>query len=1305
LQNIAETKTIFVGGDKNSEQNYFTTEALEYSISALEDSINPYVIQKAQVSAKILELQDDIANCDKEISEVDTEGYQAELYDFNNVIANLVGFIRGDGDDDNLYNYYAENGLIGAILSEDRLGYLENLLDSVIDLFDYFSGVSVDGVPIVEHKSELHSVVDILFDDVLDGLYEDFIADPVGAVASRISGIAEIVDKVYDMGFFRTYIDEYKDLITDVTDIFNDEFVSTWSEDKAGALLSSLGKIEKLLNDALKIEQVANLLEPYSDIIELVEYLLSEDFYNEVYEAPLEYILSDETLGTLFGTDGTDGVVGTLLDMFVTDETQNAQYKQLVASVYNNVLYYLYHDFLANPVTAIADRIDPIVNIINAVKEILPEDAQGVIDSFSDIISDIQTIFDDDFSSDWTDSKVTAIADRLPAVLDLIGDVLDNDTIMGLIQSNLPDYAELINMVKADYPEIAKSLKEVAKDIVKDYNDDNLQAILDRVPALLDVVTTVAEDTDLVKAILSIVSDMDTSGTVADLAPSIIAACDSVPAVAKALKGIVTMETVENFFSSPVYTVVGILPDALDLVKSVVSNEDLVNALLSSKTVGSMVIGDYEIADFSTLIKRVCKDFPSWVDPINAILNEDFLNNYSADKLTALLGEISPVLDLIEAIVSDSELVDAVLDLEPVEAIVGDYKDIISAVLSNFSSIKSILENMIKAILNEWEDSKTTAIVNAIPYIQKLVEKLSSIPEVAKTLQPYKNTIEVLMKVLTSVSIKGNKIVISLLGDKPIDGILNQTFVSQLMSAAKEITPLIADGKYTKLVQSVLSVFDGLLYNLKNCDLIYTVQELATKLGTVVKQLKKTGVLKDTLSPYYGVADALIAVFDKSFHDDFFASPVDCILSRVSKLRKLLEEASKLDILKTLEIGSIKVSDFLPIVKSVTKILDDSFYKEFKQSPMMAILHRATYIKSVIEGVLNTGLLNKLEIYGFNIAKAIKIVLPLLSDNELYEDFCNSVIGTFISSKRLSTVCDVLKNAILYVDVFASGVNSGLCQLIDGLYGVLDGLYEGLSLSGGSNVSNQTSRVIVNKLPAIQNLFHSLSGLVGEGKLINVTNAVSDAPVIFKTKVLDAVAGVDMLSTYYYGISDILDDLNEFLGEGDYNTLTGIINSLNELGPKLIPTLEDALSVSGVEWSDLSVPTCNYSGTAEDYLVELSGQLGEGVLTPLVETLAAAALTIPAVQDMVGEIQVTDLAGLLNDVLGFDFKNDELEFDAFNTEHLIITGVNLLLPNEASEGSAETADQTILVIAMVGVGIGAVFTTVMTVRRRKEDQE
>ena len=120
-------------------------------------------------------------------------------------------------------------------------------------------------------------------------------------------------------------------------------------------------------------------------------------------------------------------------------------------------------------------------------------------------------------------------------------------------------------------------------------------------------------------------------------------------------------------------------------------------------------------------------------------------------------------------------------------------------------------------------------------------------------------------------------------------------------------------------------------------------------------------------------------------------------------------------------------------------------------------------------------------------------------------------------------------------------------------------------------------------------------------------------------------------------------------------------------------------------------------------MVELSGQLGQGILTPLVETLAAAALTIPAVKDLVGDIQVTDLAGLLNDLLEFDFQNDELDFDAFNTEHLLITGVNLLLPKTAAQASADTADQVILVVTMLGVGAAAAFGVVATVRRRKND--
>ena len=1291
---------IFTGGDPNDPTNFADLAQLDDMISIAANAIeairvNDIAPLEADNSAKYA----DIEQCEKDLENVDTVGYEQELKDFKNIVTNLCAFIRGNGADDNLYNYYAENGLVGAVLSQGRLGYLEELLGSVINLFNYFT-VEIDG-QVITDTSALQDVVDILFADVLNGLYEDFIADPVGAVASRISGIASIVDKVYDIGLFRDYIDQFRPLINDVKGIFDDEFNTTWKTNKAGALLSSIPELLKTLDDAMEVEFIANALAPYSDIVDLVKYLLSEQFYNELHEAPLEYILSDETLGKLFGTDGTDGLVGNLLGMFIKDESTLNGYMAIVADAYNNVLTDLYHDFLTNPVKALADRINPIVEIVNKVEQVLPEDAKEVVEGFRPLINDLQSIFDSNFSADWTQSKVTAIADRLPGVVKLIGDALDNETLMGLITSNLSAYAEIVNRVKADYPQIAAQLNNVFGNIIDDYNNNSLKAVIDRVPSILDLVSVIAGDSKLIDEILKIEA-LAANETVSDLTPAIKLLCASIGDYTGYLKNIVTMDTVDKFFESPVYAVVGVIPDALGLVSSVTSNSELIDAVLNTNLVGSMVIGEYEIADLAPLIKLVCKDFAAWVAPIEALLNEQFLNSYSADKLSALLGAISPVLDLVEAILSDADLVNAVLAFEPVAEVLGDYTDLIEAVLANFSSIKPVLEEAIDTMMSQWNTSKTKAIISIIPYLEELVDTLVSIPETAKAIQPFKNTIEVLMKVLPTITTKGNKIVIGFLGDTPIDAILDQTFITQLESAASEITPYIADGQYFDLVFSVCDALDGLLFHLKNSDLIYTVQRLVGRLGKVVNEAEKAGVFVDVIKQYRPLINAVLKTFDSKLHNEFFASPVGAILSRLPQLKVIIKEVLKIDAIKNIEVAGVKISTFLPMVDTLYNVIDDNFYADYKKSPMMAVLNRATYIRTLAEQILGTGLLDSLEFYGFKIAGAVKVVLPLLSDNEIYDDFCKSVIGTFISSKRLGTVCSVLKNAIAYIDIFASGVNNGLYQLIDGLYGVLNGLYEDLQLSS-TNVANRTSRVIINRLPAIQNLCHKLGGLIGDDKLINLTAALSDAPAVFKTKILDAVEGVDMISPYYYGISDILDALSEYLGEGNYNTLTTAVSSLNEMGPKLIPILEDALSVSNVEWSDLSVPKCNYRGTAEDYLVELSGQLGQGILTPLVETLAGAALTIPAVKDLVGDIQVTDLAGLLNDLLEFDFRNDELDFDAFNTEHLLITGVNLLLPKTAAQASADTADQVILVVTMLGVGAAAAFGVVATVRRRKND--
>ena len=220
-----------------------------------------------------------------------------------------------------------------------------------------------------------------------------------------------------------------------------------------------------------------------------------------------------------------------------------------------------------------------------------------------------------------------------------------------------------------------------------------------------------------------------------------------------------------------------------------------------------------------------------------------------------------------------------------------------------------------------------------------------------------------------------------------------------------------------------------------------------------------------------------------------------------------------------------------------------------------------------------------------------------------------------------------------------------------------------------------------------------------------MTDVVSDTVKMEKDDILKAIVGVDLIKPYYYGISDILDVVGENAAKFDWNTFAGIIDALNGVGVKLVPALEKALGVSDVEWKDLILPTPEYKagGTAEDYLVELSGELGEGILTQLVGTLLKAALTIPAIKDMIGDVDAEAVAGLLNDLLEFDFKDNKVEFDAFNTEHLILTGVNLLLPKTAPAPSPATADEVVMIIAVIGTTAAASTGVFLTLKKRREE--
>ena len=99
---------------------------------------------------------------------------------------------------------------------------------------------------------------------------------------------------------------------------------------------------------------------------------------------------------------------------------------------------------------------------------------------------------------------------------------------------------------------------------------------------------------------------------------------------------------------------------------------------------------------------------------------------------------------------------------------------------------------------------------------------------------------------------------------------------------------------------------------------------------------------------------------------------------------------------------------------------------------------------------------------------------------------------------------------------------------------------------------------------------------------------------------------------------------------------------------------------------------------------------------------------------MIGDVDAEAVAGLLNDLLEFDFKNDEVVFDDFNTEHLIYTALNLIAPNTAEVPAAASMwlpkalapahlDQTIMVVVVIATTATASIGLFLALKKRREE--
>ena len=591
-------------------------------------------------------------------------------------------------------------------------------------------------------------------------------------------------------------------------------------------------------------------------------------------------------------------------------------------------------------------------------------------------------------------------------------------------------------------------------------------------------------------------------------------------------------------------------------------------------------------------------------------------------------------------------------------------------------------------------------------------------PLIQSYVKQFKNTLSLVKDILDGLQIKGDKIVIKFIDTKkPIDSLLSSANIKKLKAAAKEITSFIGDDNITDLVNSVLDLLDGFVDDVKKQPLLTSVEQLGKGLEKIVANARNIPALAELLAPYDATIDVALALL-RNIGKDAEKSYVGAILTRIDELKALINALFDIDGFADIEVfDGVTLGDFRSVIDLLLEFLGGDFYKDYQENPLRAIMSRIETIKAIYEYLRDSGILDAIlkaldinpVILGYNILTAVDYLLPIL-DNQLYDDFEQSLFLAITARSRAGRIEEALKNIIWFADIFAYSVNDALCSAISGVFGVLNGLYEDLVLpaspANGGNQLHSTSRVIVSKFPQIQSLFKSLAPLFGtDRKLFNLTDVVSDTVKMEKDDILKMIAGVDLIKPYYYGISDVLDVVGENAAKYNWNNSQGIIDALNGVGKELVPALEKALGVSDVKWNDLKKLNCEYdpNGSAESYLVEFSGEVGEGILTSLVGTLLKAALTIPAIKDMVGEVAPEEIASLLNDLLEFDFKNNEVKFDDFNTEHLIYTAINLVLPKTAPAPSPATADE----IVMIGVAIASTATASTAIyfalkKRRRE---
>ncbi|MBQ6381543.1 MAG: hypothetical protein IJJ41_08125 [Clostridia bacterium] len=1325
IHKAGDDATIYIEDPSLPAIGDFTVADIEGAIKSIQDEeIAGYEANIAAEEAKIQEYLADKNAQQSIMDNYDMEGLELEQKALNDLIDALMVFLGGDESTKSLYDYFEDKQPIEMLLAPDRVTALKSIVDGLITLFGDLPGSGS------EYTTRLWEIEKILFGDkgILSTLYNDFIDDPVLSIVTRVPQLKDVVDIVYDMGFFRDIIDQYKDLIDAVANLFGDEssgFIAQWKtayEDGSAnhhyvnAILSLLPSIVNIYDQLKDEEPIKSLIAPYSDMIEYVLSLLSKDFYDSLMNnGVVATVLEDEFLANL------RNFINEILDLIKPENYET--YKVVVELLFDKILDGLYQDLLVDPVIAVTKRLDFVLQLVPIVALLFEFD----ITPYQPLIDDLRTLIDDDFTKDWKKSKLTALINRIDPLTDLLDDALGvvetlpEETIKSLldlipedIRSKLPD--DIVSKATTLLRSLFDDLDALAENLVNDYHKSPVTTIAKRVPVLVDMISTIISDDEVVDLILDYIKDIQidektTIGDYENIIRSVISHFND--SIGPVLKDVVTVDTINLYKEDKLSGLLTLAGGAVEILKDVLADEALVDEVLDMDVIKNIQItDDMTVADIADVIKIAAAMIPELFDgidvqelvenlldkPVETIVDisdvladaidrilatdNEFINQYTK----SLKNSLELVSDLLRSLsIEDGKICSTYLNAEkPLNSKILDSENI-QRLLAAADEIDDFIDSL---NLDNGDEIKSyiSIALRLLKYVDGAVDKIST--------QPLFTTLENVIDI-----IKENKDLLTLIEDLEISGYRIGDFLDLLDPALDLLEGLGDDieksltGAIAKRIPQLRTLIEAVFDNETICN----IEISGYKIGD-----------------FANLVDPLLDLLDDNIIYDIIDNPIMAIAARIPALRNLIAAVFENETICNIEVSGYKIGDFKGAADLLLELLDDNIIYDIFENPIKAIFDRIDYIKAIYEWLRDFGLKDLLGdnvvFFGYNILDAVDILLPVL-DTQLYYDFEQSLWKALTSSDRIGRLETALKGIIRFADIFSYSVNEGLCSLISGLCGVLDGLYDSLVLpaspANGGNQLNSTARVIVKKLPAIQNLLRSLKPLLGEGKLINLTDIISDTVKMEKDDILKAIEGVDLVKPYYYGISDVLDVVGENAAKYDWNTFRTIIDALNGVGKKLVPALEKALGVSDVQWKDLQLPTPEYKagGTAEDYLVELSGELGGGILTPMVGTLLKAALTIPAIKDMIGDVDAEAVAGLLNDLLEFDFKDNKVEFDAFNTEHLILTGLNLVLPKTAPEPSPATADEVVMIVAVIGTTAAASTGVYFSLKKRREEME